>query len=322
MSCTGESKLVGKWSGLLDGIANREAMALLLENQRLVNEQTDSDQKFKRISIPLVRRIFDEKICLLYTLVRVSPLSTNTDNLTTKMFKTTWPELVLNDWNIRECNCLDREAEQTFLLAINLCNELNAEVIEDLRGNVNTTFETGKTFDFGLCTIKHAIYKKIGYYPNWVIGHPKMIEALKDQICKSYGGFTPRYPSTEWHDYSQDEDFWFPIRPLPFGNNQFIQDKHFDFNHINMDAYKVGVLADTTYIAYKYMPTNELLVGYKGCSSFGPAGYVYNPYIPLVKSPVMFNKDTLEMKSGIMTCHGKRLICGDFYGKVIFKENA
>ena len=73
-------ELVGRWgkTGLLEGIDNRyerDACAVLLENQRLMNEvSTDTGDiaMFKRISIPLVRRIYPQLIA--NKIVSVQPL--------------------------------------------------------------------------------------------------------------------------------------------------------------------------------------------------------------------------------------------------------
>ena len=73
-------ELEGRWNqtGLLDGIEDksiRQTTAVLLENQRLVNEvSTDSGDvaQFKRISIPLVRRIYPQLIA--NKIVSVQPL--------------------------------------------------------------------------------------------------------------------------------------------------------------------------------------------------------------------------------------------------------
>lgn len=76
-----ESKeLEAKWvkTGLLEGIDNRyerSACAVLLENQRLMNEvSTDTGDiaQFKRISIPLIRRIYPQLIA--NKIVSVQPL--------------------------------------------------------------------------------------------------------------------------------------------------------------------------------------------------------------------------------------------------------
>ena len=72
--------LEGRWgkTGLLEGIDNRyvrSAAAVLLENQRLYNEvSTDTGDiaQFKRISIPLVRRIYPQLIA--NKVVSVQPL--------------------------------------------------------------------------------------------------------------------------------------------------------------------------------------------------------------------------------------------------------
>ena len=73
-------ELEGRWNqtGLLDGIEDksiRQTTAVLLENQRLVNEvSTDTGDvaQFKRISIPLVRRIYPQLIA--NKIVSVQPL--------------------------------------------------------------------------------------------------------------------------------------------------------------------------------------------------------------------------------------------------------
>jgi hypothetical protein len=73
-------ELEGRWSktGLLEGISDRyirSATAVLLENQRLINEiSTDTGDiaQFKRISIPLVRRIYPQLIA--NKIVSVQPL--------------------------------------------------------------------------------------------------------------------------------------------------------------------------------------------------------------------------------------------------------
>ena len=73
-------ELEGRWSrtGLLEGIKDRyvrSATAVLLENQRLMNEvSTDTGDvaQFKRISIPLVRRIYPQLIA--NKVVSVQPL--------------------------------------------------------------------------------------------------------------------------------------------------------------------------------------------------------------------------------------------------------
>lgn len=73
-------ELEGRWgkTGLLENISDRyvrSATAVLLENQRLINEQaTDTGDiaQFKRISIPLVRRIYPQLIA--NKIVSVQPL--------------------------------------------------------------------------------------------------------------------------------------------------------------------------------------------------------------------------------------------------------
>jgi hypothetical protein len=77
---TESKELVSRWgtTGILNGITDpnvRSATAVLLENQRLINEvSTDTSDvaQFKRISIPLVRRIYPQLIA--NKIVSVQPL--------------------------------------------------------------------------------------------------------------------------------------------------------------------------------------------------------------------------------------------------------
>jgi len=77
---TESKELVSRWgtTGILDGITDpntRSSTAVLLENQRLINEiSTDTSDvaQFKRISIPLVRRIYPQLIA--NKIVSVQPL--------------------------------------------------------------------------------------------------------------------------------------------------------------------------------------------------------------------------------------------------------
>lgn len=69
-----------KKTGLLDGLIpdkdNKATTAVLLENQRLINEQnTDTRDlaKFKRITIPLVRRLYPTLDGIYPSEVRASP---------------------------------------------------------------------------------------------------------------------------------------------------------------------------------------------------------------------------------------------------------
>jgi hypothetical protein len=48
-------------TGLLDGVKNRKDLAVLLENQRLYNE-TKENPYFRRIALPIIRRIFNDNM--------------------------------------------------------------------------------------------------------------------------------------------------------------------------------------------------------------------------------------------------------------------
>lgn len=286
---------VRRWSktGMLEGIEGdyeKEQMALLLENQRLMNEiSTDSGDmaQFKRISIPLVRRIFDPKACLVWDLASLQVMTGPTGfaffnrpdgeiveevSAKTKRIKSLW-EIPVQD--IRENYDLDKEAEMTAVMAYEICDEINEEVISDLRNNVGIheeiewqgaealwSFLTGLFYRFET-EIGPNREVPFGKKPNWIITGESLAKELKGCI-----------------DYE-------PVDYLTLHHS-------------------VGFLGkDIKLIEHPQLLPNDILIGYKegGCGS----GYVYMPYVPLTRTPIMLDPETFEPKAGILTRYTKRI---------------
>jgi len=79
---------------------------------------------------------------------------------------------------------------------------------------------------------------------------------------------------------------------------------------------RAGVLRSrwTVYKAAAF-PDNKILVGYKGDSALD-AGFVHCPYIPLYKTPLFIDPDTLQQKQATMSRYGNKVLEGDCYATV------
>lgn len=287
---------VRRWSktGMLEGIEGdyeKEQMALLLENQRLMNEiSTDSGDmaQFKRISIPLVRRIFDPKACLVWDLASLQVMTGPTgfaffnkpegevfEELAakTKRIKSLW-EVPVQD-NIREQHDLDKEAEMTAVMAYSICDEINEEVIYDLRNNAGIHEEMNWQGAEALWSFLTGLFYRFeteigpnkevpfGKKPNWIITGKSLAKELKK--CVDY-------------------------KPVDY----------LTLNH------SVGFLGkDIKLIEHPQLLPNDILIGYKD-GAYG-SGYVYMPYVPLTRTPIVLDPETFEPRAGFLTRYTKRI---------------
>jgi hypothetical protein len=149
--------LTERWekTSLLKQIDNEYAkgiIALLLENQRLINEaMTDAGDiaQFKRVSIPLVRRVYDPKYFVAWDMVSIQALlgpagiivCSRPDKFYaeeicafTKKLKVVFPTpigLMLEEEpiDVRKPYSLDEEAKALADLAAEICEEFCYEVI-------------------------------------------------------------------------------------------------------------------------------------------------------------------------------------------------
>ena len=108
-----------KWenTNLLNGIdENRKLnIALCLESQRRLNEKTNVDPQFKRISVPVVRRVLPN--------VKPNFTSELSETKNVHVFKTKWDMVAFKD--IQFQYALDQEVEATAIISHELTNEIN-----------------------------------------------------------------------------------------------------------------------------------------------------------------------------------------------------
>jgi hypothetical protein len=79
---------------------------------------------------------------------------------------------------------------------------------------------------------------------------------------------------------------------------------------------KVGAVQGR-YTIYKdpMFPRNKILMGYLG-PTFLDAGYIFAPYIPLQVTPTFLDPNNFELRKGLRTRYGRRLVRPEFYGTV------
>jgi Major capsid protein Gp23 len=199
-----------KWEKykLLDNINDeviKENTALVLETMRVENQKdfhTDISQ-FKRVSVPLARRVFPNLIA--HDIVSVQPLlaqhwfhryfKENTEHFKpvvaiSKKLKTQWP-FSLGQSDRQFGDILAHEAELTSILAEDLRLEIDREIISDLlsnasfkldwhfEGNANSLIVEYKAMWNKIIEVAEDIGKSINRSKaNWVIASPEVCSAL------------------------------------------------------------------------------------------------------------------------------------------------
>lgn len=321
-------ELVARWgnTGLLtwsDEYISGQ-MALLLENQRLMNEvATDSGDMahFKRISIPLVRRVFDPTYCLIWELASMQVMMGPTawvyfDGPTgrvaeevaakTKRLKCLWA-IPLHD-NIREQWDLNKEAELTAILSAEVCNEINEELISDLRNNAGIHEYANWDGPEALWSSLTGLFDKFendatnrdafGRRPNWIVAGKSLAIELKKAV-----EFEPCLETIK------------PIERV-LRNGERISPDWWD----KLKCIRTGTLnKEIKLIECEELLPNDILVGYKN-GHYG-SGYCWCPYVPFTRTPIMLDPESFTPRCGILTRYTKRLsINGShFYARMSVK---
>jgi hypothetical protein len=243
-----------KWggTGLLRGITDpfiaRQASELL-ENQRLWNEQHDQDAQWKRCSIPVIRRVFNQDL-LGFKLVSIQAARKPEDfvyfvnedmrvrsapsPVRTRFVALPWdgpkPVKVGEDGRIWSLEYkgqqysigLDAEAEATHDYSTAYAHEINKEIIGDLLSicdNKDCVYQSPDQ----LFSLVEGMSAYIGTKTNeatWIVAHPKVCEILKPLV------------GDRWNLYEFD------------------------------------------------VPQEKILLGYKNPKNHYVTGYIYSPYLP------------------------------------------
>jgi len=93
----------------------------------------------------------------------------------------------------------------------------------------------------------------------------------------------------------------------------------------NKDQYTMGVrqvgaiTGGIKVFKNPYMTENLMLMGYNG-SNFLEAGATYNPYIPLITTPLIHDPDNFTPRKAVMTRYAKKMLRPEFYAKLFISD--
>jgi len=278
--------------GLLENITTEEkksGTAVLLENQRLFNENShgDNEAQFKRISIPLARRIAPNLAA--WHFVSVQPLLLTQDHFyyfqgnklvkeaieaKQRKMKTTWNYDAVQD--LRPVNGLNAEAELCAVLAQELAIEFDRHLIHELREGAavkkfvdfndlygNSKFAKYITLQQVVADLAEdvRIYSKRGH-PTWVCTSQEIAETISSE---------------------ENGD---------------------DFFTRSLGIHKYGVLAENetamTIWVDPIMKAGQLVMGYRGKHSYD-AGYAFCPHL-LLKRGVLDQESFVPRSPIISIC--------------------
>lgn len=297
-----------KWgdTGMIEGLSGkkRKFVAVMLENQRLYNEiGLYDDSRFKRVSIPMVRRIFSgtmlDKLVSVQPMIGPASLVYYTKEAEEKVqiqsetvvSRTRKLKAILNceaQQDLRKQHNLDAEAEWCSIIAQEVIMEIEQEVLTDLRNDcafkktINFNYLAGDKYEAirNLITTNATEQTKLmgGKYPNWMIMHPKTAKVLYRETAPQYNNFKTNYYS-------------------------------------DIDTGLGSITVYTNLLC----PQGNILMGYCG-ESYLDAGYVYAPYVALQPTPVTFDPVNLVSTRGILCRYGKVML-NDAYYSTLTIEN-
>ena len=293
---------VEKWSMLLEDLDGfkKEQVAILLENQYLFNNRLEETgpaniERWKRLSIPMVRRTYSDNLffdifdlvsfqsllgpCSLFYWEEAGEILSKEWVTRSKRFKTSWnyESNAYFQLDVEAYFQLDVEVELASMMSQSIALELAREIMTDLRNNAGTDLQFQKKDGLsGIKKTSNIIESKIGNKANWMIlGRGSLVDA----ICAS-----PHLDSDSEYD-------------VALGIN------------------KIGRMDDVLDIYFDPLyPINECLMGFKGNNL--QAGYFYGTYIPFNLLQPTINPYSFCPQRGIMTRYAKSLVNKDYYAKI------
>ncbi len=320
-----------KWAkvGLLGGIKDPHigrTIATLLENQLLFNEQwppagadlipkgATTDylsanwwiSQWKRVSIPVVRRIFGEEF-VGHHLVSVQAIKSAQENAyligfdgrtipfimesNTRPLYSVWEaptakldddgKMIYSEFRGQKYQLgLDAECEATAVLAENICNEITREIIRDLATNAGKSAVYEYKDENHLLSLIEGMSAYIAIKCNnreatWVVTSPKIVKLLGEFIEPTETSYKLQY----------------------------------GVNKIGVLNKKWQLFEDSS------APDGNILLGLKDHRSHYFSGYIYSPYLPVNPTPA-WKTESQEQKSQMLSRYGKRILNPGFYGTI------
>lgn len=222
-----------------------------------------------------------------------------------------WTIEAMQDLNAQ--HGMDVESEMTSAISAEIVQEIDAEILTDLKGLAGTT----ATYDGATAGI---------YTPAFAGDRHANLQVIINWVANEIGRKTRRGSAN-----------WIVVPPVlvsvlqSAGKSVFAPSTEGSFKGPN-NSMLVGTLNGTIKV-YSYLwdqaqpgaATTEILVGYKGGNGQTDTGYFYCPYIPLMSSGVVVNPVTFQPAVSLMTRYGKTTFTNsatslgnsaDYYGKV------
>jgi len=330
------SENTSKWAntGLLGGIGDPHIgrnVATLLENQRLFNEQwpgngatlipegAETDipmehwaSQWKRVSIPVMRRVFGENF-IGHHIVSVQAMKSGQENTyligfdgrtmsgmtdaNTRRLSVQWDHPI---WKQTEDGTkyaefrgqqyhtgLDAEAEATSVFSEAICADFSREIIRDLSINAGKSAVVEYKDESHLLSMVEGMSAYIAAKcynkeATWVVTSPTIVKLLGEYI----------EPATnQW------------------GNIVNIIAQREGVNKIGVLNKKWQLFEDST------APAGNILLGLKDHRNHYFSGYVFAPFLPVKPIP-SWKTDEQEQAGHVLARYGKRLTNPGFYGTI------
>jgi hypothetical protein len=227
----------------------------------------------------------------------------------TRKLKASWTPEFTQD--IQAYQNIDAEAELTSMMAEYVSQDIDLELL-DMLINAGVTeeywsAELGKVYDGSSNTFvtmsssTAAAYQQGTWFQTLGTKLQKVSNKIHQKTMRGGANFMVVSP-----------DVSTIIESIP----GFSADTSGDQSMYSFGVTRVGAI-NNRYTVYKnpYMLENVILMGFKG-NQFLETGAVYAPYIPLIMTPTVYDKDNFTPRRGLMTRYAKEVVRPEYFGRV------
>ena len=227
----------------------------------------------------------------------------------TRKLKAQWTPEFAQDLNAY--HSIDAEAELTSMLSEYISQEIDFEILDMLMQDAKSTgywsAQAGRVWDgngfapMGAAEVAASAYNQQNWFQTLGTVIAGVSNSIHQKTLRGGANFLVVSP-----------DVATIIESIPgYASSADNGDAQFAFG-----VTKVGSL-NSRFQVYKnpYMKENVILMGYRG-TQFLETGAVYAPYIPLIMTPLVYDPKNFTPRKGVMTRYAKKMLRGEFYGKV------
>jgi hypothetical protein len=234
-------------------------------------------------------------------------LRSETITAKTRKLKASWTMEAMQD--IQAYQAIDIEQEMTSLMSDHIGMEIDLEVLDMLRTNVNTTdkwtAENNKTIkaDGSDFTAMPS-----GYYNS------------QGQWFQTLGTKLNKVSNIIHQKTLRGGANWMVVSPMVATVLEsipgFSADGDGSFKEFNAGVQKIGSF-NSKFKVYKnpYYTQNEILMGFKG-SSYLETGAVFATYVPLLLTPLVYDPVNFTPRKGLFSRYAKKMLRPEFYASI------